>query len=149
MTGHGPGHGKAAAPALTKAKADPHQTEFHPAIHMKDQIDKIRNGTITGHECQNCHRQSLTPMMRCTCGSKDIKEASFSSEGAVESFTVQVVASEQFINEVPFAWAIIKLDKGPRVTGWIPYVAKQADLKVGQRVKYTPSYKPGMMFEKA
>lgn len=141
MSGHG-------AQPVAKAKADPHATEVHPAIHLKDQIDKIRDGTLTGHECAACHRQSLTPMMRCTCGGTEIKEASFSNEGIVESYTVQVIAGEQFINEVPFAWAIIRLDQGPRVTGWIPFISKQTDLKVGQRVKYTPSYKPGMMFDK-
>lgn len=73
----------------------------------------------------------------------------FAKEGTVVSYTIQIVAPEQFLNEVPFAWALIDLDGGPRVSGWIPFVTRPGDLQVGQRVRFTPTYKPGMMFEKA
>jgi uncharacterized OB-fold protein len=59
------------------------------------------------------------------------------------------VAAEEFMNETPFAWAIIELDDGTRVTGWIPYIAREEDLPMGSKVEFTPTYKPGIMCEKA
>jgi uncharacterized OB-fold protein len=52
------------------------------------------------------------------------------------------------MNEVPYAWAIIQLDDGPKITGWVPFISKPSDLPVGQRVRFKKSYLPGMVFEK-
>ena len=41
-------------------------------------------------------------------------------------------------------WGVTSLSGG----NWIPWIAKEKDLAIGQKVEYTPSYKPGMMFEK-
>ena len=115
---------------------------------LREQRDAMRDGKVLGWECSQCHRRSIIPIARCTCGGK-AKVIEFKPEGSVVTYTIQNVASEQFLNEVPFAWAIIELDGGPRVSGWVPFVAKPEDLPPDQRVRYTPSYKPGMMFEKA
>ena len=117
-------------------------------LTLKQQRDAAREGRILGFECTACHRRSLTPVARCTCGNRSSNVVEFAKEGTILTFTIQIVAPEQFLNEVPFAWAVIELEGGPRVSGWIPFVAKPADLKVGQRVRFTPTYKPGMMFEK-
>ena len=58
------------------------------------------------------------------------------------------MASEQFLNETPFAFALIQLDDGPMVSGWIPYIRNEKELPLGQKVEYVSSYKPGMQFEK-
>lgn len=120
------------------------------ALTLKAQRDAMRDGKILGWECASCHRRSITPMVGCpACGKRSVKVGEFSPDGKVVTFTIQTVASEQFLNEVPFAWAVIELEGGPRVSGWIPFVSRPEELPVGQRVRFTPSYKPGMMFEKA
>lgn len=118
------------------------------ALSLKQQREAMRDGKLLGLECDACRRRHFTPVARCTCGSMQLHVTEFAREGVVESFTVQIVAPEAFLNEVPFAWALIQLDGGPRVSGWIPFVSRPEDLKVGDRVRFTPSYKPGMMFEK-
>lgn len=121
-----------------------------PAISMQEQQDKLRDGVIMGFVCNEDGYEQVSPMIRCPkCGSKDIATREFSSTGKVVSYTIQSVASEQFMNEVPFAFAIVDLDDGPKVSGWIPYISKADELPLGTKVEYTPSYKPGMMFEKS
>jgi uncharacterized OB-fold protein len=66
----------------------------------------------------------------------------------VITFTIQNLASEEYMNETPFAWAIIELDDGSRITGWVPYVGSEDDLSIGDTVEFEPTYKPGVMFEK-
>lgn len=120
-----------------------------PVMSLKEQKDQLRDGKVMGFHCKACKYDRFSPMARCPkCQGTEIGVREFSKTGAVVSFTIQSVASDAFLNETPFAFAIIQLDDGPRVSGWIPWIAKPKDLTMGQKVEYTPSYKPGMMFEK-
>ena len=69
-------------------------------------------------------------------------------EGVVTSWTWIDTPNPNHPLDRPFAFALIQLDDGPRVSGWIPWIGKAADLPMGQKVEYVSSYKPGMMFEK-
>jgi uncharacterized OB-fold protein len=121
----------------------------HPVLSLKEQKEALRDGKIWGFHCATCKHDRISPMARCPrCHSPDITKREFSKAGKVVSYTIQSVASEQFLNETPFAFALIQLDDGPRVSGWIPWISKAADLPMGQKVEYVSSYKPGMQFEK-
>lgn len=120
-----------------------------PAISLKEQQEALREGNVIGFHCTACKHDRFSPMTRCPkCKSADITTRPFSKTGTVVSYTIQSVASEQFLNETPFAFALIQLEDGPRVSGWIPWIAKPGDMAMGQKVEYVSSYKPGMMFEK-
>lgn len=109
----------------------------------------LREGKLEGWQCQQCKRTQATPTYRCLCGGEDIKLKELPPTGVVESYTIQRVAAEEFINDVPYAWAVIKLDDGTRVSGWIGYVNEPKDLPLGAKVRFVPGYKPGLQFEKA
>lgn len=127
---------------------DSHMTA-RPVLSLKEQKELLREGKVVGFHCEDCKHDRFSPMLSCSaCGSSKIVRREFSKTGKVVTYTIQSVASEQFLNETPFAFAIIQLDDGPRVSGWIPWIAKPADLPMEQKVEYTPSYKPGMLFEK-
>ena len=120
-----------------------------PVMSLKEQREHLREGRVVGFHCKQCKNDRFSPMSRCPkCQSTEIATREFSKTGTVVSYTIQAVASEQFLNETPFAFAIIQLDDGPRISGWIPWIAKANDLPIGQKVEYVPSYKPGMQFEK-
>ena len=140
------GHQK--PPATATQGSDPHMAG-RPVLSLKEQKDLMKDGKIVGFHCKKCKNDRIDPMLRCNkCGSTDIARREFSRTGTVVSYTIQSVASDQFLNETPFAFALVQLDDGPRMSGWIPWIAKEKDLPMGQKVEYTPSYKPGMMFEK-
>jgi len=139
------------AQAVSEGAASSGETHLalRPPLSLKEQKDLLRDGKVVGFHCAKCKVDRLSPMARCPkCGSPDITRREFSKTGRVVSYTIQSVASEQFLNETPFAFALVQLDDGPRVSGWIPWIAKAKDLPMGQAVEYVPSYKPGMMFEK-
>ena len=128
--------------------ADSHESK-RPILSLKEQREALKDGKVIGFHCATCKLDRFSPMTNCPqCGTSAITRREFSKTGTVVSYTIQAVASEAFLNETPFAFAIIQLDDGPRVSGWIPWIAKPKDLTTGQKVEYTPSYKPGMMFEK-
>ena len=135
-------------PATVTQGNDPHMAG-RPVLSLKEQRDLLRDGKIVGYHCATCKHDRFDPMLRCPkCKSGTIERRQFSNTGTVVSYTIQSVASEAFLNETPFAFALVQLDDGPRVSGWIPWIGKEKDLPLGQTVIYTPSYKPGMMFEK-
>lgn len=124
-------------------------TALQSRLTLKAQRDAMREGRLLGLECSTCHARHFTPATRCRNGHPTLEPKEFATQGRVVSYTIQVVAPEAFLNEVPFAWVIVELDQGgPRVSGWIPFIAKPEELGAGQRVRFTSSYKPGMVFEK-
>jgi len=109
----------------------------------------IREGKIEGYVCEECGRKQIDIIEYCSaCHSAKLRKTEFHGDGKVITYTIQQVAPEQFMNEVPYAWVIVELDEGPRITGWIPFISKSSDLPIGQRVRFKKSYLPGIIFEK-
>ncbi|HVB12725.1 MAG TPA: Zn-ribbon domain-containing OB-fold protein [Nitrososphaerales archaeon] len=125
------------------------QTQKQSSLTVKEFQEGIREGKIEGYKCSKCGHKQIDIIEFCpVCHSPDLEKVEFSGKGSVVTYTIQLVAPEQFMNEVPYAWAVINLDDGPRVTGWIPFISKPSDLPVGQRVEFKKSYLPGTVFEK-
>ena len=117
---------------------------------IKQFQEGIHDGNIEGYRCANCGHKRIDIMEFCpVCHGSKLQKVEFARSGSVLTYTIQFVAPEQFMNEVPYAWAIIQLDDGPKVTGWIPFVSKPSDLPIGQRVIFKKSYLPGIVFEKS
>src|ERR1041385_902319 len=106
------GHG--APPATATQGSDPHMAG-RPVMSLKEQRELLRDGKVVGYHCQKCKNDRFDPMLRCPkCGSLDIARREFSTTGTVVTYTIQSVASESFLNETPFAFALIQLDDGDR-----------------------------------
>jgi uncharacterized OB-fold protein len=118
-------------------------------LSVKEFQDGIRDGKIEGYKCRDCSHKQIDILEFCpACHGPNLEKVEFAKEGKVLTYTIQLVAPEQFMNEVPYAWAIVELDDGPKVTGWIPFISKSSDLPMGQRVRFKKSYLPGIVFEK-
>jgi uncharacterized OB-fold protein len=62
------------------------------------------------------------------------------------AFSVQNVPSDEFLNDAPYAYVVVDLDAGGRITGWIDGVRTDDEIEVGEPVVWVPSYKPGIHF---
>jgi len=114
-----------------------------------DYIEAARSGVIRGVRCFACGHSQVTSAEVCSkCGGSSLAQQDFSPEGTVVTFTILDVPSELFIDDAPYAFAIIQLDEGPRCTGWLPRVKRPQDIAIGDRVRFVKTYKPGMVFEK-
>jgi len=134
---------------LSEQKQDQVRAEELGVLTVREFQQRIREGKIEGYKCSNCGHKQIDIIDFCpSCHKPDLEKAEFSGEGKVATYTIQFVAPEQFMNEVPYAWAVIDLDDGPRITGWIPFISKSEDLPIGQRVRFKKSYLPGIVFEK-
>lgn len=73
-----------------------------------------------------------------------VKEASFSGEGKIGTFTVIRYPPEGFEQEAPYVVALIDLENGPRVIGII--VEASENLQIGQTVSFLRVSKGGLEF---
>lgn len=80
------------------------------------------------------------------CGTSGLEDAELSPRGRVAAFTILHVPGDEFLNEAPYAYIVVDLDGGGRVTGWMPGIHHEGELSIGQRVRFEPSYKPGVQF---
>lgn len=88
-------------------------------------------------------------MLGCPrCGKRDLEEVELPLSGRVVAFSVQNVPSDEFLNDAPYAYVVVELEGGARLAGWMPDVRAESDLEIGTRVRFHPSYKPGVQFER-
>jgi uncharacterized OB-fold protein len=122
-----------------------------PVMTQKAQKDAAKDGKLLAWACAKCGHKSITPMYVCPVDkSRDITTAELPSTGVVEAYTIQkLIAPEEFLNDIPFAFVVVKLDDGTLVSGMVPDVSRDNDLPVGTRLKHAPSYKSVYLFEKA
>lgn len=119
-------------------------------LTQKAQREAAKDGRLVGWGCGKCGHKSITPMYACVKdGSREIKTVDLPNEGEIVSYTIQKIAIEEFINDLPFAFVVVKLMDGTMVSGWLPDVARDSDLPLGTKVRVAPTYKPGVLFERA
>ena len=108
-----------------------------------------REGKFRAYHCKRCGHKRVDIQVFCSkCGGGDLGIIDIGGEGKVITYTIQQVAPEQFVNDVPYAWLVVELDEGMRVTGWMPFITSPDDIKIGQRVRLAKSYRQGRVFEK-
>ena len=119
------------------------------ALFVNDIIEATREGIIKSYNCIDCNESGISVQVLCgNCGSSKLEIKEINNVGKVVTYTIQTVAPDPFVNEVPYAWVIVELDEKIRITGWIPFISSEEELEIGQKVKLVKSYKPGMVFEK-
>ena len=125
--------------------------EVKTVMTQKEQKEQAKDGKLMAWACNKCGHKSITPMYICPVDkSRDIGTKQLPSTGTVEAYTIQkLIAPEEFLNDIPFAFCVVKLDDGTLVSGMVLDVNADKDLPLGARVKHAPSYKSVYLFEKA
>lgn len=118
---------------------------------QKEQKEAAKDGKLLAWACAKCGHKSITPMYVCPLDKgRDIQTVQLPSTGVVEAYTIQkLIAPEEFLNDIPFAFVVVKLDDGTLVSGMVMDVNSERDLPAGAKVKHAPSYKSVYLFEKA
>ncbi|HEV8049135.1 MAG TPA: OB-fold domain-containing protein [Thermoplasmata archaeon] len=122
--------------------APPHTIEaFRHGYEEESRLRGFRSG---------CGFVTATWLLVCPrCGARDLLEAELGRTGRLVAFTVQTVPSDEFLNDAPYAYVVVDLNGGGRVTGWMAGIAQESELTVGAPVRFAPSYKPGVQFVRA
>jgi len=121
------------------------------ASHTVDEwIHGYEEGEILrGFRCTHCSLITATWGLACPrCGQRTLEEHTLGRTGRVVAFTILNVPGDEFLNDAPYAYVVVELDAGGRITGWMPSVKSVDDLTIHQRVHFVPGYKPGVQFTK-
>ena len=125
-----------------------------PAVTNGHSIEEFRRAyedgeRLRGFRC-TCGFTTATWVLRCPrCGGADLQEVDLGRRGRLVAFSVQTVPSDEFLNDAPYAYVLVDLEGGGRVSGWIDGIASEHDLAPGAEVVWTPTYKPGVHFRPA
>jgi uncharacterized OB-fold protein len=104
---------------------------------------------LRGFRCPKCGARTATWGVACSrCGAGPLEEARLSDRGRLVAGTIVAVASDEFVNEAPYAYVLVDLDGGGRVSGWMTGVRTDAEIAPGTPVRFAPSYKAGVQFER-
>jgi uncharacterized OB-fold protein len=121
-----------------------------PGLHS---IADYRHGYEEGKQLRGfrseCGFVTATWGLVCPqCGGRDLTEAVFTGRGRLATFSVQHVPGDEFLNDAPYAYVVVDMEEGGRLTGWVSGVRDDSDLTIGESVHWVESYKPGVHFEK-
>ncbi len=91
---------------------------------------------LRGNKCVACSTTYFPPRIVCPkCRRKGkLEPMNFKGNGKVYSFTEISSPASGFEEQVPYVFAIIELDEGPRVTGQI-VDARNHDVNIGDKVE--------------
>ena len=104
---------------------------------------------LRGFRCADCGLITATWGLACSrCGHPKLEETELATRGKVAAFTILTVPGDEFLNEAPYAYVVVDLDGGGRITGWMPAVRAESQLAIGDPVRYVTGYKPGVQFAK-
>jgi len=86
-------------------------------------------------KCTKCDTIAFPPRIICPeCRNREFEKTTLASQGTIETFTVVRVGPSNFVDEVPYAVAVIKLDDGVQLTAQV-VDADFDELKIGARVE--------------
>lgn len=110
-------------------------------MEVKDYLDGLENGRITGSRCNRCGNVMFPLKPVCSdCGSFDLNELQSGGKGVVRSFTVIYAAPARLKDIAPYAVGLIKLEEGASIMGRIIGINPDHpdDFKAGTKVKFEP-----------
>jgi len=104
--------------------------------------------TLRGWRCGACGAVTATWGLACSrCGAQRLEGTRLEPTGTIVAGTVVAVASDEFVNDAPYGYVLVDVDGGGRLSGWVPGVREAREIRAGRRVRFRPSYKPGIQFE--
>lgn len=101
---------------------------------VEQYLKNIENGDFKAYKCQECGAVVAPPSDACySCGGTNMEWTAVSGKGTLVSYTVVHVSSDEFVAEVPYYVAIVKLEEGTSITGRLVGFdpLKPEDLEIG------------------
>jgi uncharacterized OB-fold protein len=123
------------------------------AVHRPHSIAEYRKGYEEEHRLlgfrSRCGFVTATWGLRCPRCGDWLEETILPDHGRVVAITVQTIPSDEFLNDAPYAYVVVELPEGGRVTGWMAGVGREAELPIGTAVELVQTYRPGVQFRRA
>jgi len=105
-------------------------------ISREQFITVLKNGKVLAYKCKKCGNLQLATTIYCNkCNSQDLESVEVEGKGKVVTYTIQNVAPEEYEKYKPYAWAVVRLDAGFNISGFLPGIDSPKNLPINTRVK--------------
>lgn len=105
------------------------------SVSREEFIARLKEGKVLLYRCKRCSNLQLATMVFCKkCNSDDFEVVEEKGEGRVVTFTVLYVPPEGYESYAPYGWAVVKLDSGVNISGFID-VKSAKELPLDSKVR--------------
>jgi len=118
-------------------------------ISREEFVSKVKDCKVLAHKCKKCGNMQLVTIVFCSkCYSHDFEVVEVEGKGKVVTYTIQNVAPVEYEKYAPYAWAVVRLDAGFNISGFLPGIASPKDLPINARIKIVGHDERGMLLER-
>ncbi len=115
------------------------KVSFVPYTKVSDFAVHLKDGRLMGSACTRCGLLSFPPRADCPeCLSGEFEFREYSGRGTIHTFTAIAAAPTGFEDVVPYTVAVVDLEEGGRLLGWIGDTIPAAEVRIGMPVQAVP-----------
>ena len=115
------------------------KVSFVPYSKVSDFAVHLKDGRLMGSVCKACGYQTFPPRADCPeCSEGDFAYKEVSGRGKVCTFTTIATAPTGFDDVAPYTTALVDLEEGGRLLGWIGDTIPEDEIRIGMEVQVVP-----------
>lgn len=118
-------------------------------ISREEFITKVKDGKLPAYKCKKCGHLQLATVVFCEkCNSQDLEVVQVEGTGRVITYTIQNVPPAEYEKYAPYAWAVVQLDAGFNISGFLQGIGSPKDLPINSRVRIVGYDERGLLLER-
>jgi uncharacterized OB-fold protein len=115
------------------------KVSFVPYSKVSDFAVHLKDGRLMGSECSDCGFATFPPRADCPeCLSGRFTFRESSGRGSIYTYSRIAAAPTGFEDEVPYTVAVVDLEDGGRLLGWIGETIPEDEVAIGMEVQVVP-----------
>jgi uncharacterized OB-fold protein len=115
------------------------KVSFVPYSKISDFAVHLKDGRLMGSRCKGCGYQTFPPRADCPqCMAGEFEYTEYAGKGEIYTYTVIEAAPTGFEDEVPYTVAVVDLEEGGRLVGWLGDTIPRDDAAIGMPVQVVP-----------
>jgi uncharacterized OB-fold protein len=115
------------------------KVSFVPYSKVSDFAVHLKDGRLMGSRCKDCGHQTFPPRADCPqCLSDQFEFTEYSGKGEVFTYTVIAAAPTGFDDVAPYTIAVVDLEEGGRLVGWVGDTIPPDEVAIGKKVQVVP-----------
>ena len=115
------------------------KVSFVPYSKVSDFAVHLKDGRLMGSECSDCGFATFPPRADCPeCLSGRFAYRESSGRGSIYTFSRIAAAPTGFEDEAPYTIAVVELEDGGRLLGWIGETIPDDEVAIGMEVQVVP-----------
>jgi uncharacterized OB-fold protein len=115
------------------------KVSFVPYSKVSDFAVHLKDGRLMGSVCSDCGFASFPPRADCPeCLSGSFEFSERSGRGTIYTYSTIAAAPTGFDDEVPYTVAVVDLEEGGRLLGWIGETIPDDEAAIGMEIQVVP-----------